>query len=355
MELLGGLDRFVTPGERLLLKPNILAGEHPAKAVTTHPAVLAGCAHLLQKGGARVCFGDSPGLEHPLQAARRAGLQEAGARSGAELADFSTGYQLDNPGGDLVDGFPVARVVHECDGILNLAKMKTHQLTRITGAVKNLFGCVSGKRKALYHVQFPDVMEFSRLVVALNLRLRPRLHVLDGIVAMEGNGPRSGDPRSVGVLVMSDDPVAVDATFCRLVAIDPEFVPITVAGSERGLGRWREGEIELVGDPLEALACPDFRMVRKPVYSNASYAHYNVIKNALLPRPTINPGLCARCGACVEACPVPEKALRFRNGRSDPPEYRYDLCIRCYCCHEMCPRRAIEKQTPFLGRVLQLG
>ncbi len=354
--LLGGIERFVHPGERILLKPNILAGDEPDKAVTTHPAVLAGCVHLLRQAGAAVSFGDSPGLENAVHAAKRCGLEEAGLSAGAELGNFTAGSTLDNPGGQLAHTFPIVQAVHECDGIINLPKMKTHQLTRITGAVKNLFGCIPGKRKALYHVQFQDVLDFSRFLVELNLRLRPRLHILDGVIAMEGNGPRSGDPRPMGVLVMSDDPIAVDATFARLVDLEPTFVPTLVAGQQAGLGRYVEQEIEYVGDPLAAFIHPDFKVIRKPVYSNASYAYFNTIKKLCLPRPVIDPSRCVQCGLCVNSCPVPDKALRFREqDRRRPPEYHYDLCIRCYCCHEMCPQRAIERKTPWVGRMLRLG
>jgi uncharacterized protein (DUF362 family)/Pyruvate/2-oxoacid:ferredoxin oxidoreductase delta subunit len=355
VELLGGADQFVSPGERILLKPNILAGVEPVKAVTTHPSVLVACARLFREAGAEIVFGDSPGLDSPVKAAKRSGLLEAGVGAGAAFEDFSGTSQLENAEGTLVPSFPVAQAIQECDGIINLPKMKTHQLTRITGAVKNLYGCIPGKRKALYHVQFQDVFAFSGLLAELNLRLRPRLHVMDGIVAMEGNGPRSGDPRPMQVLILSADPVAVDATFCRLVAMDPTYVPTTLVGQQQGLGRFGEDEIDCVGEPVEDLVDPQFKVIRKPTYSNASYAHYNIIKNAVLPRPVIDESKCVRCGACVEACPVPDKALRFENGRQRPPQYRYDLCIRCYCCHEMCPERAIEKQTPFLGRILRLG
>ena len=252
--------------------------------------------------------------------------------------------------------WPVAKAVHDCDGMINLPKMKTHRLTRITAAVKNLYGCVPGTRKALYHVQHQDVREFSARLVDLALSLPTRLHILDGIVAMEGNGPRSGDPRQVGVLIFSTDPVAVDATFCRIVDMDPELMPTIVAGQRQGLGVYRETEIDYVGDALDAPRVPGFRMVRKPVYDNASYAHYRPIKNALLPRPTIDGGTCVRCGVCVEACPVPGKALQFENGRKQgPPEYDYGACIRCYCCQEACPHRAIGTVTPLIGRLLGFG
>jgi ferredoxin len=280
---------------------------------------------------------------------------EAGIRNGGDFVDFSDGARVENLEGSLVSSFPIAQAVHECDGIVNLPKMKTHQLTRITGAVKNLFGCVPGKRKALYHLQFQDPTVFSTLLVELGLQLRPRLHIMDGIVAMEGNGPRGGDPNPLGVLILSEDPVAVDATFCRLVAMDPSFVPTTVIGERKGLGRFAEGEIEYVGERLEVLMDRGFKVIRKPVYGNASYAHYTIIKNAVLPRPVIDEANCIRCGRCVEACPVPDKALHFEDDRRRPPRYDYDLCIRCYCCHEMCPERAIRRKTPLLGRILGFG
>ncbi len=355
VELLGGLDRFVRPGERLLLKPNLLAGEAPEKVVTTHPSVLAACIRLFRKGGAAVCFGDSPGYERPADAADRAGLLEAGVRCGADFVSFSNGRRMENPESELVSRFPIADALSECDGIVNLPKMKTHQLTRITGAVKNLFGCVPGPRKALYHVRFQDLTDFCTLLVELNLLLRPRLHIMDGVVAMEGNGPRGGDPRPMRTLILSEDPVAVDSVFCSLVAMDPGFVPTNVIGEQRGLGYHQEGRIELVGESLEELVADDFRIVRRPVSSYPFFAQCGITKKLFLPRPAIDGARCIRCGQCVEACPVPEKAVHFADGRGRPPRYDHDVCIRCYCCHEACPERAIEKRTPVLGRVLGFG
>lgn len=355
VELLGGLDCFVAPGEHILLKPNLLAGEHPDKLVTTHPSVLVGCVRLFRKGGATVTFGDSPMSESPASAAERAGLMEAGLRNGAEFADFSGARPMDNPGSELVSRFPIARPVHECDGIVNLPKMKTHQLTRITGAVKNLFGCIPGLRKTLYHVQFQDMVAFCTLLVELNLCLRPRLHVMDGIAAMEGNGPRGGKAHFMHVLILSRDPVAIDAAFCRLVDMDPEFVPTNVIGQRRGLGYFQDSHIEFVGDSPEGFVDPDFRIIRKPVYDNVRYTYYPFIKNLLLPKPVINADRCVRCGRCIAACPVPGKALHFPDDRRGPPRYDHDVCIRCYCCHESCPEAAIDKKVPLLGKIFGLG
>jgi Pyruvate/2-oxoacid:ferredoxin oxidoreductase delta subunit len=207
----------------------------------------------------------------------------------------------------------------------------------------------------LYHVQHQDVHEFSGMLCEMVRSLPVRLHVIDAVVAMEGNGPRSGDPLQMGVLLLSGDPVALDATFCRLIDLDPKIVPTNPAGARVGLGRYAEDEIEVVGEPLEACKHPGFKMIRRPVADNTSYAHYNWIKKMVLARPVIDAQACIRCGQCVAACPVPDKALRFDRGRKEPPVYHYERCIRCYCCHEMCPQRAIHTQRPLLGRIMGLA
>jgi uncharacterized protein (DUF362 family)/NAD-dependent dihydropyrimidine dehydrogenase PreA subunit len=358
--LLGGLDRFVRAGEQILLKPNLLAAEPPEKAITTHPSLLEASARLLVEVGARCSYGDSPGRDTPGHAARGCGMLEAAKCCGIEMADFVTGEPLAVQPVEGVEvqyesSYPIARGVHRSDGLINLAKAKSHQLTRLTLAVKNLYGCIPGPRKALYHVQYQDVHEFSGMLCEMVRCLPVRLHVIDAVVAMEGNGPRSGDPRHMGLLLFSKDPIALDATFCRLVDLDPEIVPTNPAGAEVGLGRYAEDEIEIVGEALEAVKDADFKMIRRPVAENTSYAHYNWIKRLVLARPVIDAEACIRCGQCVSACPVPDKALRFDRGRKEPPIYHYELCIRCYCCHEMCPQRAIHTQRPLLGRIMGLA
>lgn len=350
--LLGGIERFVSPGENILLKPNVLVAAPAARHVTTHPAVFQATARLLLDRGARLSYGDSPGFGSFAAAAARSGLAAAAREIGAAAADFSQPAQVSFGEALIARQLVLARAALDADGIVNLAKMKTHGFMRITGAVKNLFGCVPGIRKGEYHVKMPRREHFAAMLVDVARRLRPRLNVLDGIVAMEGNGPSSGTPRSLGVLLLSADPVALDAVFCRLVRLPPEFVPFLAPGEESGLGVCAADAIEVVGDELDALACPDFQVVRRPAAEmDRAFPYY--LKRWITPRPVIDASRCLRCGVCSAVCPLEPKAVRPPAG--DPgrvPLYDTRRCIRCYCCQEMCPHGAISVHRPLLSGLI---
>jgi uncharacterized protein (DUF362 family)/ferredoxin len=350
LDALGGMERFVHRGESIVVKPNLLVGRAPDRAVTTHPSVFRAVAKSLLRAGARVSYGDSPGFGRAEGAAARAGIAEAARELSIPIAEFGTGEAVSFPDGRLIKQFTLARGVLYADGLVSIAKLKTHGLTRITGAIKNQFGCIPGPLKAEFHARLPNAALFSQMLVDLNLLLRPRLFVIDGIVAMEGNGPQSGHPRSMNVLLLSDDPVALDATICRLVNLDPHLVPTIGYGEAFGLGS--AALIDLVGDPLEPLIAPDFdvdRSLRPAVDHHGGVRR--VARCLVVPRPVIRAAACTRCGTCVRVCPVTPKAVEFVDDGS-PPVHRYDRCIRCYCCQELCPEGAIEIEVPLLGRLI---
>jgi len=352
LDLLGGVQRFAQPGETILLKPNVLAGRAPERAVTTHPAVFRAVAEHFKEAGVGLTYGDSPGFGRPEALARRAGLAAVAEDLGVPFADFRHGESVPFHAGRLIKRFVIARGVLNADGMVSLPKLKTHGLTRITGALKNLFGCIPGPLKSEFHARLPNADQFSRMLVDLNRFLRPRLHVMDGIVAMEGNGPQGGDPRSMSVLLLSTDPVAMDATACRLIDLDPRLVPTLTYGAEWGLGLL-EG-ITWLGDPIDELTRSDFVVNRSAAATTGRPGRPSrLARRLVVPRPTIREARCTRCGTCVEVCPVEPKAVAFENGRRDrTPVHRYRDCIRCYCCQELCPERAIEIEVPLLGRLI---
>jgi uncharacterized protein (DUF362 family)/NAD-dependent dihydropyrimidine dehydrogenase PreA subunit len=353
IDLIGGIGSVVSKGEKILMKPNILTGAAPESAVTTHPAVFAAVARILTESGAVVSYGDSPGFGKPADALAKCELTPVAERFGLRLADFERGQSCENPEGTIGKRFELANGCLEADGIVSLPKMKTHQLTRVTGAIKNQFGCVYGLNKAAFHMKVPNQVHFSEMLVDLNKMLPMRLFVMDGIVAMEGNGPRNGTPVPMNCLIVSTDPIAVDATFCRMIDLDPEYVPTITFGHERGLGNYDLADIDYFGDRAENFRKSSFDVVRKPVVDERTAGLGGIpafLRNALYPRPVIDPAKCVKCGVCVESCPVEGKALGFRKGRKKPPVYSYEKCIRCYCCQEMCPYKAITVKRPVLGR-----
>ena len=272
------------------------------------------------------------------------------------MADFSSGETISFPEGRLIKQFVIASGVLAADGIVSLPKMKTHGLTRITGAIKNQFGCIPGLLKSEFHARLPELERFSQMLVDLNLFLSPRLYVMDGVVAMEGNGPRSGTPRAVSVLLLSTDPVALDSVACRIVNLDPELVLPITWGETWGLGNC--ARVDTLGDSLESFVVSDFKVDRQ----RAVEPHHQgvlgaVFTNLVVPRPVVVRENCTACGTCVTVCPVTPKAIDFvsGDGHKEPPRHDYSSCIRCYCCQEMCPFKAIVIETPLLGRIIHRG
>jgi len=355
VELLGGIERFARPGETLVLKPNLLVARDAAKAVTTHPSVFRAVARRFVDAGAKVRYGDSPGFGRPATVARRAGIAPIAEQLGIALAEFTRGRAVSFPEGGLIKQFTIAEGVLAADGIVSLPKLKTHGLTRITGAIKNQYGCIPGPLKAEFHARLPNVDLFSRMLVDLNRFLHPRLFVMDGVVAMEGNGPQNGTLRSMNVLLFSADPVALDATACEIVGLDSALVLPIVYGEEFGLGR--ASGIDHVGDAIESFVAPDFDVNRRRASTTGGPGRVSRWARWLVvPRPVVLPQKCTKCGTCVEVCPVSPKAILFDDrNRSRSPVHHYDRCIRCYCCQEMCPEGAIELRVPFLGRAIHRG
>lgn len=357
LELLGGIQALVGKEERVLLKPNLVRKADVERAVITHPSVVeAMCRILREEGFDKIVCGDSCGVGSARKVMEDTGMDQALKTYGVPVEEFSDGMSVPYPQGHLAKEFFIARPALEADAIINLCKMKTHALERITGGVKNLYGCISGLQKAKGHTRYSNADSFARMLVDLNQCLKPRLCIMDGIIAMEGNGPTSGDPVPMNLLLLSQDPVALDSVFSRLAGLDPELVPTNVHGARMGLGTWKQEELQLLDrtgeisaeEAVRRYGRPSFRVDRRKERNNV-WNRMDFFMRIFQKRPWIQEERCRKCGICVESCPVEGKALRFRNGKQKPPVYDYRKCIRCFCCQEMCPFQAIQVKD-FLGR-----
>ena len=354
LDLLGGASAFVKSGEKLLLKPNILSGESPEKNISPHPEVFRAVAKAFSKIGAVLSYGDSPGFGNPKSNAQRGGFGVVADEEGVAWADFTNSRMMQFPEGKVIKKFSIAEGVAASDGLISISKLKTQALTRITGAIKNQFGCIPGARKAEFHSVLPTASLFSQMLVDLNLLLKPRLFIMDAITAMEGNGPRNGSGRKMNLLLLSSDPVALDASVCRLINLDPDLVETLVYGEKFDLGTM--AGIDYVGDPIEDFVVPDFDVNRSPqkTTTGTSFLSTSFLRRYSAPRPTIKDEVCTKCGRCVEVCPAQPKALSWSSeSKTKPPVYDYAKCIRCYCCQELCPFNAIYVKVPPLGKFIR--
>ena len=307
---------------------------------------------LSEAGCGSVAVGDSPANGNCVGAMHKLGLTED-KLFGAHIADMSHEVTVDYPEGRTAKRFYFAREVTESDAIIGVCKMKTHMLERVTGALKNMYGLVCGFRKAVGHTTYNNAAVFARMLCDLYKATPQRLHVMDGVVAMEGNGPASGDPVEMGVILASSDPIALDSVFCRLVYLSPKLVPTNVYGALAGIGTFDESEIDVVlidedgsekpvsmSELVERCGDPDFDVLREGEKLNILTLLARITGGKR--KPVIDASLCVRCGVCADHCPVDGKALSFAAGRSEPPVYNYKKCIRCYCCQEVCPKKAIS-------------
>ena len=350
LALLGGLKTMLSEEEKILLKPNLLKKAEVEKAVITHPAVVAAFGRILREEGYQnVILADSCGTGNTVKVIRGTGMDTALEKLGIPAVDFTEGVHVDYPEGIQAKEFIIPRELLESDCVISLSKMKTHALERITGAVKNSYGFIFGMNKAMGHTRYPSADSFARMLVDLNKYVKPRLYIMDGIMAMEGNGPGSGDPVPMNMMLMSTDPVALDSVFCSLVHLKPQMVPTNYHGEKMGLGVWREEDLELytpdgritLEEAVKRYGNPSFHVDRRPV-RHGIWEKMAKALNIFQKKPYIEKDLCIRCSVCVNSCPVPGKAVDFKNGKNQPPVYDYKKCIRCFCCQEMCPKKAIK-------------
>ncbi len=347
LDLLGDPQRFIKPGDRILLKPNMLSAKSPDRAVTTHPEIITAMGEIVLDCRGKVIIGDSPAgmaknIEHHWE---KTGIAAAAARLNAELVCFEDrgirSYQAP-------DGYvSISETVLEADGIINLPKLKTHMLTRMTGAVKNMFGVVPGFRKSYLHSLAPEPLPFCRFVIAVYRRVIPALNVMDAVTAMEGNGPSSGKPVRMGAVILSRDALALDQVACRLIGENPRDLPMFRAAQEAGLWDPDADPPNLLGDNIEAMIPGNFqppdasRLERIPPFIK------NNLKRVFWIRPRADRKLCSSCGLCIENCP--QQAMRFVK---DVPKIDYDRCIKCSCCDEICPENAIYQQMSLLAKLI---
>ncbi len=332
-----GFDLAAAHGARVLLKPNMLGAYPPEMGVTTHPAFVAAVGRIFKQAGASVSAGDSPNGVYPLERTWEAtGMRAACMEAGLAEERFEAGGSVTN------GGLFIARAVLDADIVVNLPKFKTHGLTILTLAAKNLYGCINGMQKTRLHRECKTLAEFAEVVARTAGIVKPALTIIDGIVAMDGNGPSAGDLVDLGVIAAGTDVQSLDAACCALIGLDPKELD-TLAAAKR-LGLWDDDErIEIAGDGLDSLRPKKFTL---PVTYTRGMRDWWISKfvaariwSSMRAQPVIDEARCVRCLLCIDACPV---AAIDRKAVDSVPLIDDEACIQCFCCHEICPQKAVD-------------
>jgi len=344
---LGGMKAFVSKGQKVLIKPNLLTDRAPAQAVTTHPEVLRAIIRLVRKAGGQPMVGDSPASVTKLETVwEKTGMKTLCEEEETPLLNLEKGGSRTFE----IDGLSVniSRPVLEADVVINVPKVKTHVLTTLTGAVKNMYGAVPGYHKTHLHKMRPNPVNFGRLVAGIYDCVTPALSIADGIVGMEGSGPSGGAHIALGFLAASPDAYALDVTLCRILGIRMAVVPTLQAyvkshATAKGTG------ITLAGATVKDVSPGSFSAPHSLARLIPAWLAKPLAKLVWI-RPSFT-DRCVFCGRCVEACP----ASALTSQKDERPVLNPRACIECCCCHEICPETAIEMTpSPFL-RIVRRG
>ncbi len=231
---MGGMAHFVKPGDRVLLKPNLLTGARPTKECTTRPEIVYCVAKLVQAAGGKPFLGDSPAFGSARGVAEANGLLEWANKADLPIVEMhGQRYPVESAE---FDNLLLSKEAMDADVVINLPKVKSHVQLTVTLGVKNLFGCVPGKMKAWWHMEAgKDSDRFGMMLVETARAIAPELTILDGIIGHEGNGPSGGEPKALGVLAAADDVFALDRAMVEILGVAPERVPTLMASQRLGL------------------------------------------------------------------------------------------------------------------------
>jgi len=362
VDLVGGMGSYVSPGERVLLKPNLLSPKAPETAALTHPTVLEAAIRLVKEADAVPLVGDSPAYSALSSCLKKGGMLPVLEKHNVGVLPFETSTEIRNPEGAF-QVFEVAADALDVDKIINLPKLKTHGQMVMTLAVKNMFGVVVGGRKSQWHLRVGDKpRQFARMIVDLHYLVEPDLSIMDAVIAMEGNGPGSGDPVDLGLFIAGADASAVDTVTCRVVGLDPSLLYTLAEAKRAGMGITSFSDIQILGETIEDVSVEGFRFPpTMPLTAGIPGFLTRIARRILTPRPIIDDESCIMCGRCEEICAARaisrEEAENMpavtRSGKKRPPgrmSIDYNKCIRCFCCQEICPEGAITIKTGWFPR-----
>lgn len=347
IDLLGGISVFIKPQSKVLVKPNLLMAKEPEFAVDTHPEVVRAVIKILKEINCKIFVGDGPSVwgrqaENVDEVYERSGIKSVCAEENVSLVRFDKRRWRGK--------FPLTTWLDNCDALVNLPKFKTHDLMTLTGAIKNLFGLVSGTYKTELHKKYFAKEDFARIIVDIYQQVSPALTIVDGIIAMEGDGPAtSGKLRNLNLLLAGADCVSLDSVMALIMGLEPFDILTSKEASSRGLGIADINAITIIGERLEDVIPEPFLLPTTSIKKNIPLPVINLAKKLIKHYPCVERDNCIQCAACIQSCP--NQAITMKN---EHIVFDYSKCIACFCCQEACPSSAIKVKKSLLAKIAGL-
>lgn len=343
------VEEDLKPGMKVVLKPNLIIAKGPEAVATTHPAVIAAVGRYLKEHGIEdVTLAESSGglynAEHMKRLYRTCGMDAVKPYMELNM-DFSAQYVKCREGFSNHE-FHLITPIAEADYIINICKLKTHAMTGYSGGIKNLFGTIPGLEKPQMHYRWPEIEDFSNMLLELAQTVNPQVTVIDAIDAMEGDGPTGGTCHPLHMILAARDFCTQDYFAAGLMGIKPENIVMIRQAVECGLAK--PEEIELLGDAVPEGLTPfeqpkaiglDFTDNVPKIFKRPFQW---VAKHFLRSYPQLIPEKCIGCGKCAESCPA--HVIEIKNKKA---KFGRKKCISCFCCQEMCPMKAIAVKKAF--------
>jgi len=351
IELIGGLTKIVPPGSKVFVKINHLSPPSPAeKGIVTHPVFVEAVLDLLKEVGADITVGDD--IQSTGDGFQVSGFRQMCQRAGVRLANLrEAGFVETACSGHFLEKVYLSKISLDADVIINLPKLKTHSLCVFTGGVKNMYGTIPSGHRTKFHGEYIRNEDFSQMLTDIFSAIRPQLTIMDGIIAMEGEGPAAGSLRRLGVILTSQDTVAVDAVATKIIGMNPMDIYTTRYSDERGLGVGNLENIEVVGEEIDGVTVPDFKPPSSAV-AMLSRRVPRVLPKFILRQLSIKPSVierrCTGCAECEKICPVGAISVSSKTAKID-----HGICIECMCCHEVCRFNAIVPKRSITGSTIQ--
>ncbi len=339
----------VSPDANVVIKPNLVADRETVFGVTTNPVFIKVIIRCLREIGVKkITVADCPGGATMLTTDINDFYRRVGYDTLAQYADLNTDFEsreILTAEGYRNRSFSIIKTIADADFLINVPKLKTHNLTCITAGVKNLFGSVYGLQKPAFHAKYPKIADFSDMLTELALTVKPDLTIVDAIDIQERNGPVNGSRRHLGVTFSSTDVFGLDQVIAQTLDIPCEKISTVAASGRYGLLRppyFIEGDADFRPDTPVIL--PESMQAKNSlgrISAKVNVVSVKIDKAVYSYYPSLN-GRCAACGKCVLSCP--KKALEIRENKV---VLNREKCIGCFCCNEVCSNGAIDVKKTF--------